>query len=302
MSDATSISLHEEAAIHARMSVQAGKLSWAHSKAEYTQDVDLILATLEPGGPYTWTLPNNKFLPSAAELEYSSLTTLEEIRQIYVDMRKYVEVLNWEATTEIRAGWYTMTHGVSKLRDVVADEFLELESITMFPVGKHGILGEVQIGDLGVARENRWPESPAFDGDVPLPRKRQEVLGLHNAFLQALRNEDVPGILATMRPDVATAIRSYLTDEYVVLSAGPDELAAYYEALFTRFKIHDVQIVNRIAESWFLFSETHWVVEHRSGERAGQVVEFCTADMAPIDPNGKFWVRTGAGTDPVHLD
>jgi hypothetical protein len=133
-----------------------------------------------------------------------------------------------------------------------------------------------------------------------LPRKRQEVRALHEAFLSALRNHDVNGIIATMRPDVATAIRSYLTDDYIVLNAkGPGELAAYYEALFERFRIRQVELVNRIAESWFLFSETHWVVEHRAGDRAGEVVEFCTADMAPIDPNGKFWVRTGAGTDPV---
>ncbi|CAN0342193.1 unnamed protein product, partial [Phaeothamnion confervicola] len=181
--DVNALSLHEEAVIHARMSVRAGELSWAHSQSEYTQDVDLILATLEPGGPYTWTLPNNKFIPGGADLQYYSGTTLEEIRQVYVDMRNYVEVLNWEATTEIRSGWYMMSHGVSKLRDVVRDEFLELESITMFPVGKTGILGEVQIGDLGVARENRWPEAPAFEGDVPLPRKRQEVRALHEAFL-----------------------------------------------------------------------------------------------------------------------
>ncbi len=300
MSEATEISLAEEAVVHGRLSVRAGELSWAHSRAEYTQDVPTILATLEPGGPYTWTLPNNKFIPGGADLQYYSGTTLEEIRVVYEDMRNYVEVLNWEATTEIRAGWYMMSHGVSKLRDVVRDEFLELESITMFPVGRVGILGEVQIGDLGVARENRWPEAPAFEGDVPLPRKRQEVRALHEDFLTALRNEDVDGILATMRADVATAIRSYLTDEYIVLNAtGPTELADYYRALFERFVIRDVQLVNRIAESWFLFSETHWVVEHRSGERAGEVVEFCTADMAPIDPDGKFWVRTGAGTDPV---
>lgn len=155
MSEATEISLAEEAVIHGRLSVRAGELSWAHSRAEYTQDVPTILATLEPGGPYTWTLPNNKFIPGGADLQYYSGTTLEEIRIVYEDMRNYVEVLNWEATTEIRSGWYMMSHGVSKLRDVARDEFLELESITMFPVGRHGILGEVQIGDLGVARQNR---------------------------------------------------------------------------------------------------------------------------------------------------
>jgi hypothetical protein len=103
-----------------------------------------------------------------------------------------------------------------------------------------------------------------------------------------------------MRAVVATAIRSYLTEDSSVLNArGPGELAAYSRALVERFTIRELDIVNRIAESWFLFSEVHWTVEHRTGERAGEVVEFCTADLAPIDPNGLFWVRTGAGTDPL---
>jgi hypothetical protein len=294
--------LHEEAVTHGRAAVKSGELSWRHITSEFTQDVDVVLATLQTGGPYTWTLPNNGFIPGDDALQYFSATTLPEIRATYENMRNYVQVWDWVATTEIRAGWYTLTHGVSRLRDVVKDEYLNLESITMFPVGTDGILGEVQIGDLGVARENRWPEVPSEAGETPLPMKRLHALSLHNDFLAALRSENVDGILATMRPDVATAIRDYISDDYTVLNAkGPDELAAHYTALFQRFKIKDIQIVNRLAESWFIFCEMLWTVEHRGGEQAGQVVEFCTADLAPIDPEGKFWVRTGAGTDPVRV-
>jgi hypothetical protein len=299
-SDLRSLSMHEEAVRHAHWAVKSGDLAWRHVRSEFTQDVPTVLDTLQTGGPYTWTLPNNGFIPGSDDLQYYSATTLDEIRATYENMRNFVEVWDWVATTEIRGGWYTITHGVSKLRDVVKDEHLSLESITMFPVGTDGILGEVQIGDLGVARENRWPEVPSEPGEVPLPIKRLEVLNLHEALVAALRAEDVDGILATMRADVATAIRSYVTDEYTVVNAkGPDELADYYRALFARFKINGIELVNRIAESWFLFAELHWVVEHREGERAGEVVEFCTADLSPIDPDGKFWVRTGAGTDPV---
>jgi hypothetical protein len=292
--------LAREAVEHAKAAGRSGALAWAHIESEFTQDVDTVLATIQPDGPWTWTLPNNGFIPSSPDLQYFSATTLEEIRDVYVDMRNYVEVWEWLATTEIRAGWYTVTHGVSKLRDVAKDEYVQLESITMFPVGTEGILGEVQIGDLGVARENRWDAVGSGPDDVPLPFKRLETLDLHKRFVDAVKAEDPDAILATMRPDIATAIRSYLTDEHLVLNAkGGAELRDYYAALFSRFKILDLQVVNRISESWFIFAELHWTVEHRSGDRAGQIVEFCTADIAPLDPQGLFWVRTGAGTDPV---
>ena len=294
------LTVHHEAVEHARAAAKCGVLSWDHVEAEWTQDVPKILATLEPGGPYTWTLPNNMFFPGPDELHFYSATTLEEIEQQYIEMRNYVEVLGWEATTEIRSGWYSMTHGVSRLHDVAADEFLELESIVMFPVGEKGILGEVQIGDLGVTRENRWPEVPSQPGEIPLPAKRLHALRLHNDFVEALKAKDVAGVMATMRDDVATAIRSYLTDDYTVVSTtGGEELAAHYTELFDRFDVIDIDLVNRIAESWFVFAELYWTVEYRTGDRAGERVEFCTADIAPIDPDGKFWVRTGAGTDPI---
>jgi hypothetical protein len=297
----TSASIHEEAVAHARLAVRSGAIAWRHIESEYTQDVDTIMATVEPDGPWTWTLPNNGFIPRDDDsLQYYSGTTLSEIRATYENMRKYVEVWEWVATTELRGGWYTVTHGVSKLRNVQTDEHVQLESITMFPVGRSGILGEVQIGDLGVSRENRWPEVPTRPGEVPLPQNRLHALGLHNQFLDALRGADVPGILATMRPDVATADRDYRSDQYTVFTAkGPQSLAAYYEELFGRLRIMDVQIVNRIAESWFVFAELYWTAERRTGERAGEIIEFCTADIAPIDPEGKFWVRTGSGTDPI---
>jgi hypothetical protein len=299
--DATSSDIHAEAVAHARLAERSGAIAWRHIQSEYTQDVDQIMATVEQAGPWTWTLPNNGFIPRDDDsLQYYSATSLEEIRATYENMRKYVQVWEWVATTELRGGWYTVTHGVSKLRNVQTEENVQLESITMFPVGATGILGEVQIGDLGVARENRWDEVPSQPGEVPLPMKRLHALGLHNQFLDALRAEDVAGILATMRPDVATADRDYTSDEYTVVTAkGPQELAAYYQALFARLRIRDVQIVNRIAESWFVFAELYWTAEHRTGERAGEVVEFCTADIAPVDPAGRFWVRTGSGTDPL---
>ena len=78
---ATNLTVHYEAVQHARAAAKCGALSWNHVRAEWTQDVPSTLATLEPGGPYTWTLPNNKSFPGPDELRFYSATTLEEIEQ-----------------------------------------------------------------------------------------------------------------------------------------------------------------------------------------------------------------------------
>jgi hypothetical protein len=215
-------------------------------------------------------------------------------------MRSTVELWDWISMTDLRTGWYMVTHGVGSLTEKPLDTPFQVESVTLFPIGTDGILGEVQIGAIANQRINRWPEVPSKANATPMPIKRLEATLLHNEFVDALRAEDVPRILGTMRPNVATAIRSYLSDPYSVVNAeGSEALGHYYDELFARFIVREIRLVNRIVESWYVFAELHWIVEHRSGERAGEVVEFCTADIAPIDPQGKFWVRTGAGTNPI---
>ena len=144
---------------------------------------------------------------------------MAEIRQQYEGMREAVQVWDWISMTDLRTGWYMLTHGVANLREVQSSTDVQLESVTMFPIGDDGILGEVQIGDFANLRPNRWPEVPSGPDAAPLPVKRLQATILHNEFLDALRAEDVDRIRATMRPNTAAAIRSYLTDEYVVLNA-----------------------------------------------------------------------------------
>ena len=315
----SSTELQQIAVDHAKAAARASYLSWRHLRSEYVQDIDTVLATIETDGPWTWTLPGDAMAATPTDgggddddetlapltvpnevLTYVSATNMNEIRQQYVEMRKTVELWDWISMTDIRSSWYTLTHGVGSLTEKPLNTEFQVESVTLFPIGVNGILGEVQIGALANERINRWPETPSKNNKMPMPAKRLQATLLHNEFMDALRAQDVARILATMRPNVATAIRSYLTDEYTVVNAeGSSELGAYYEALFERFNVKEIRLVNRVVESWFIFAELHWIMEYRSGERAGNVVEFCTADVAPIDPEGKFWVRTGAGTSPV---
>jgi hypothetical protein len=321
--EVTSMGLHEEAVVHARRAAQAAYLGWRHLRSEYSQDIDTVLATIETNGPWTWTLPFDGMASTSGAdekaaaihpasdgddaedevLRYISATNMAEIREQYENMRTTVQVWDWISMTDIRTGWYMITHGVANLKDVPLGTPFQIESVTMFPIGVDGILGEVQIGEFGGTRTNRWPEVPSEGNDIPLPVKRLEATLLHNEFMESLRAQDVKRILATMRPSVATAIRNYLTDDYTVLNAeGVTQLGHYYEELFRRFTIKEIRLVNRVVESWFVFAELHWVVEHRTGDRAGEIVEFCTADLAPIDPEGRFWVRTGTGTNPVRSE
>lgn len=303
----TTKDIHASAVEHAALAARAAYLGWRHLRSEYSQDIDTVLATLETAGPWTWTLPMGAMAASetdgaaagATTLQYVCATTMEEIREQYVNMRTAVELWDWISMTDLRSSWYMVTHGVGSLIEKPLGNVFQVESVTMFPIGTDGILGEVQIGAIANERPNRWPEVPTGDVHVPFPVKRLEATILHNELMAAIRAEDPARVAATMRDDVATAIRSYLVDGYEMANLeGADAVRDHYASLFERFEVLELRLVNRVVESWFVFAELHWVVRHRAGADKGDVVEFCTADIAPIDEDGRFWVRTGVGTNP----
>ena len=200
--DLSSHDIHADAATHARHAARAAYLGWRHLRSEYTQDIDTVLATIETKGPWTWTLPVGAMASSDTDgaardevLRYVSATNMDEIRQQYVDMRTAVELWDWISMTDLRTGWYMLTHGVGTLTEKPLGNEFQVESVTMFPIGTDGILGEVQIGAIANERTNRWPEVPREAGEVPLPLKRLGATILHNEYLAAIRDHDVDRII-----------------------------------------------------------------------------------------------------------
>jgi hypothetical protein len=287
--------MHTEAVAHARHAVRAAALTWTHLDAEYTQDIEKVLATLATDEPLTWTLP--QLVSDDGTVAYLAGTDLEEIRGQYEAIRQFVEIHDWQALVEIRQSWYVLTHGVVTMKSLATGAFTRNQTVTMFPVGRDGILGEVQVGAV-VLREHEVPAPAAPDGLAGLPQRRLDALAFHNRYIEALRREDVAGIVAAHHPKGAATIRNYLTDTSTVLNtSGAAALGGYFSELFDRYRVRDVELVNRVAESWYVFAELLWTVEERGGAR--RTLAFCTAETAPLDADGRFWIRTGVGSDPV---
>jgi hypothetical protein len=291
MKPMTKSSLHEEAVSHAHVAERSGELMWEHIRAEWTQDIQQVADTLATDAPLAWTFA----APGEEDGAFFFLagTTVDAIRQQYERLRESIELHDWDALLEIRQGWYTMSQGVCTLTQVPGGRESKGETVTMFPVGLDGILGELQVTTVGRMADGRLPS----DGGS-LPVQRLAALAGHERYIGALRAGDVDAIVEAHSPKGAVAIRNYLADESNLLNTNDlGELRAYFEAFYDRFRVVDVGLVLRMAEAWYVFAELHWTVEERSGDR--RTLEFCTAELSPLDPEGRYWVRTGAGTDPV---
>jgi hypothetical protein len=283
-----------QAVSHARLAARAAELSWIHIWAELTQDPAKIAATLATDAPIAWALA----FPSAADggaYRFLEGTSTEGVRDQYEGLRHMLEIHGWEPIIEVRSSWYTMWSGVSNIKTLSTGVVQKGQTAVLFPVGGDGILGELQIGTVG-----RYPDGTAPRDDERVPQRRLGVLYEHEDHLENLRKGDVGAIMAAWRNDAAMAVRNYLVDESELLNAGGSEqIRAYFTSLFERFRVIDIQIVNRVIDTWFLFAELYWIVEDR---KTGDKFDFCTADLTSFDEDRKYWVSTGAGTDPIASD
>lgn len=283
-----------EAVAHARLAARAAELSWIHIWAELTQDPEKIAATLATDAPIAWALA----VPSAAAggaYRFLEGTSIDGVRNQYEGLRSQLEIHGWEPIIEVRGSWYTMWSGVSNIKTVSTGNIAKGQTAVLFPVGGDGILGELQIGVVG-----RYPDGTAPRDDGKLPVRRLGALHEHEDYLQSLRRGDVDAVMSAWRDDAALAIRDYNYDESKLLNVGgAQQIREYFTKLFGRYKVIDIQIVNRVIDTWFLFAELYWIVEDR---KTGRKFDFCTADLTSLDEDRKYWVGTGAGTDPIESD
>ena len=295
LSDAvTQQAMNEEAVAHARRTERSGELSWAHLFSEYTQDPEKIADSLATGVALAWCLARTDE-DAGGVYRWTNAVTRSEIRDQYEELRQTFHIKGWQALVEIRTGWYDMMHGVSTLYFPATETTTQAETVVLFPVGEDGILGELQPGVAGRLADGKAPHD-----DDRLPHRRMAALADNVAYIEALRNEDAKAIADAHIPDGSLAIRNYLTDVSSLLSVdGAADIEAYFSELFQKYRVLDVQMVNRAVETWYVFADLHWVVEERGG--AGRTLEFCTAELGSLDTDRRFLVRTGSGTDPVEV-
>jgi cytochrome oxidase Cu insertion factor (SCO1/SenC/PrrC family) len=77
---------------------------------------------------------------------------------------------------------------------------------------------------------------------------------------------------------------------------GKDAHRTYYEALLRKYEIESVELLDRVAQDWYVFAELRFTVRLR-GQDSGTIA-FHTAEFYVPASDGRFIARIGHGTDP----
>jgi hypothetical protein len=285
--------------VTANASRHATEQTYIHMESEIKGIIDPLMETLTPQGPYAYTI-----LPEVrpdGSVHLPILTTREEIEEAYLMVRGGSALFSVIPLTEIRGEWYTFQDNISAAELRATGERMEMQTLGIFPSGGgSGITGEliwvrVPRAALG-ARDAKAAETREEKEEMFV---RQEVLFLHERYMEALRLGDVDAVLDTFNDAVASAVRDYVNDTGTLTTLeGKDAHRPYYEALFEKYDIQSVQALDRVAEEWFIFAELRMTVTPRGGASSG-ALSFNTAEFFIPANDGRFIARIGHGTDPV---
>jgi hypothetical protein len=264
-------------------------------EAEYAGKIPELMQTLGEEGPYAYTIMP-QVLPDGG-IKLPIATSAEEIEECYKFVRGRSDLLKSEALIEIRGSWYVFTEALNRGRPRGSDVIGESITYAMFPsaMGK-GITGElvwmkVPRETLGAAGD---PTQKVEDG-LPL---RRHMLAAHDRYLDALRRGDVDGVVDVMNERVYAAVRDYVNDTGTLTNLDShDGHRAYYRALFDKYEVSSVDLMDRVVQEGYVFAELRFTMRRRDG--SGETVGFHTAEFFVPGRDARFMVRIGHGTDPA---
>ena len=139
----------EELRRSATLALHAADQAWVHIRAEYAAadgDYDKLLETLTPTGPYGYTIQPR--FNGDGTVRAPILSTRDEIRVGYEEVRGRSDLLLLESFIEVRGGWYMFHEAVSTSRMRADNPEGEISPpshiIGIFPSGAgQGITGEL---------------------------------------------------------------------------------------------------------------------------------------------------------------
>jgi hypothetical protein len=278
--------------------LHAAAEGWNHVKLESTGHIPTILGTLVQDGPWAWAIMTHTQPDGSIVLPVHS--SYEGIEEMYGMIRGHSDVISAEPMLEISGEWYSFHEDVATNKEKATGSVAEREMVLILPTTS----GPGITGELAWVRTDR----ALLGQELPLaePKSaremRRHMVSLHDQFLQAFRSHDAAGMAGTFSRGCQSAVRDYVADTGTITGLDDlDGLRSYYEAFFDQYEVQAVDVLQRVAQEWYLFAEVRFEVGVRKDNPDGHRLAFHTASLFVPGREDSFIVHIGHGTDLARM-
>jgi hypothetical protein len=265
--------------------VRSRQIAEAHFVVELSNDPDEILTSMKSNAPLLTTVvvPGEE-----GSLRLVRCATPEQQRAFYAASRSQAHMTQVELFTSIGGDWYGFVHGIVTSKVLSTSEQFTAELVGLLPStsDEDTVAGEIGLG---------WPLAHGKRGDGlgEVGHERVATMRIHDAWLDALRLGDPQRISALYAPGAQAAFRDPVSGEITCLE-GSDAIGGFYVDLFATTKVSSIDVVLRLVDRWFVFTELVARLDHAAG---GDVVARL-ADICVIDADDKILVHLGTSAGP----
>jgi hypothetical protein len=271
---------------HLAERVRSREVAEAHFVAEVTNDPDEILESMKSYDPLLTTVVVGT---GATDMQLVRCVTRDEQRAFYAASRSHGHMVTVDLFTSLGGEWYGFVHGLTKGVVLATGDEYTAELIGLLPTTPDE---DTIAGEIGLS----WPLDVGKQGDAPgaLAVERVATRRTHDAWLDAFRSGDPARVAECYAVDAHCAMRHPLTGEIVGLE-GQGAVAEYYRALLSAASVRSVDVVTRLTDRWYVFTEL--VVRLESA--AGVHVVARLADVCVIGQDDTILVHLGTSAGPA---
>jgi hypothetical protein len=266
--------------------VRSREVAEAHFVAEVSNDPDEILTSMKSYDPLLTAVVVGT---DGASMQLVRCSTRDEQRAFYAASRAQAHMVEVDLFTSIGGEWYGFVHGLATGKVLANGESYTAELVGLLPTtpGEDTIAGEVGLS---------WPLDVGKLGDAPgaLAFQRVATLRAHDEWLEALRAGDAGRVASRYATDARVAMRHPLTGEVTALE-GRMAIEEYYRGLLSEASAYAVDVVARIIDRWFVFTEL--LVRLRLTDRGEVVAQM--ADVCVIGRDDTILVHLGTTAGPA---
>ena len=273
---------------HADAAVRSGERIMTHADAEATNDIDIVMGTVTPAETLSWAQTwswSAPMLTADGIVKTQVKTTRDGIRDFYLNNRQRYNVTSIGLPyVRHSSDWYAVIESDATFESVPDRNEYEQRWVLLSPMD----------GDEGITGEIAWGLFPQLLPDESVTEADRTQL--YYDYLDGLRKQDVDAIMALQAPGVQAAVRDYSGGEVFAYLDGATPLRAYYERLFSTLQVRSIEPIVITDRKWYLFTELRWQVDVISGPLAGQSGSLLTAEILPLDKDGRMYAHMGFGT------
>ncbi len=269
--------------------IRSREIAETHFVAELSNDPDEILKSMKSYGPLLTTVVVSG--ETGAPRVVRCATPVEQ-RAFYAASRAQAHMIGVDIFTSIGSDWYGFVHGVVTSEELATSERFTSELVGLLPStsDERTVAGEIGLG---------WPLDFGKLGDAPgeVALERVATLRAHDTWLNALRVGDPQRIGDLYAEDARVAMRHPVTGEITCIE-GREAIVSYYGSLVTQAKVSAVDVVLRVVDRWFVFTELALRLHHDSlGDISARLADVCV-----MSRDDKIQVHLGTSAGPAGAD